>query len=105
MNAISVLADISLILVVVEFMLLAAIPLGVLYFVVRGMHWLNAHVRPWLRRVRAGVNKVRDAVERGSRAAAKPFIVASAYVAQAQGLARGVGKALSGRSWRFKEGQ
>jgi len=104
-NAISVLADISLILVVVEFMLLAAVPLGILFLAVRGVRQLNARLRPWLRRVRAGVNKVQGAVERGSRAAAKPFVVASVWVAQARGLARGVGKALSVRSWRFKEGQ
>ena len=96
MGTISVLADISAVLVILEFMLLAAVPLAVLYFATRGMRWLNAHLRPWLQQVQAGVNEVRDTVERGSRLVAKPFVTISVYSAQVQGLFRGVGKALSG---------
>jgi hypothetical protein len=97
-GAISVLADISAVLVILEFMLLAAVPLVVLYFANRGMRWFNARLRPWLRQVSAGVNRVRDAVERGSRLVAKPFVRASVSAAQVRGLFRGVGKALSDRS-------
>lgn len=98
MDVISVLADMSLVLVALEFMLLAAIPLAVLYLAVRGMRWLNGHLRPWLQQVQAGVNKVRDAVTRVSQAIVKPFIIISVYTAQAEGLVRGVGKALGNKS-------
>jgi hypothetical protein len=97
-DVISVLADMSLVLVVLEFMLLAAVPLAVLYLAVRGMHWLNGHLRPWLQQVQAGVNKVRDAVTRVLQALVKPFIIISVYTAQAEGLVRGVGRALGGKS-------
>ena len=98
MGTISVLADISALLVILEFMLLAAIPLAVLYFATQGMRWLNAHLRPWLRQVSAGVSKVRDATQRGSRSVVKPFVRASVSAAQVRGLFRGVGHALSGKS-------
>ncbi len=105
MDAVSVLADISLVLVVVEFMLLAAIPFVALYCANMGMRWLNARLRPGLRRVRAGINKAQGAVEQSSQAVVKPFVVAAVYAAQARGLVCGLGKALSGKSWRCKEGQ
>lgn len=94
MDTVSVLADISAVLVILEFMLLAAVPLAVLYFAIKGMRWLNEHLRPWLRQVQAGVNKARDAVNRGSRLVVRPFVAASVSAAQAQGLFRGLGKAL-----------
>jgi hypothetical protein len=97
-GTISVLADISAVLVILEFMVLATVPLVALYVANRGMQWLNAHLRPWLRQVSAGVNRVRDAVGRGSQLVAKPFVGASVSAAQVRGLFRGVGKALSGRS-------
>lgn len=90
MGTISVLADISAVLVILEFMLLAAVPLAALYFAVRGMRWLNEHLRPWLQQVQAIVNKVRDTVIRGSQSVVKPFVAASVYAAQAQGFFRGV---------------
>ena len=98
MGPISVLADISAVLVILEFMLLAAVPLVAFYFANRGMRWLNAHLGPWLRQVLAGINKVQDGVERGLRLVVKPFVVVSVSMAQVQGLFRGVGKALSGKS-------
>ena len=97
MDVISTLADISAVLVILEFMVLAAVPLIVLYFANRGMRWLNEHLRPWLRQVQAAIDKVRGTVERGSRSVAKPFVAASVYSAQVQGLFRGLGKALSGK--------
>jgi hypothetical protein len=97
-GTISVLADISAVLVIIEFMVLAAVPLAVLYLAGRGMHWLNTHLRIGLRQVQTGVNKVRDAVERGSRSVAKPFVAVSVYSAQVQGFFRGVAKVLSGKS-------
>lgn len=97
-DPISVLADISAVLVILEFMLLAAVPLLAFYFANRGMRWLNAHLGLWLRQVLAGINKVQDGVERGSRLVVKPFVVVSVSRAQVQGLFRGVGKALSGKS-------
>jgi len=98
-GTLSVLADISAVLVVLEFMLLAAVPLAVLYFANRGMHWLNRNLRPRLRQVLAVSNRVRDAAERGSRSVARPFVAASVLSAQAQGLFRGLGKVLSGKLW------
>ena len=98
MDTISVLADISAVLVILEFMLLAAVPLVALYFAVRGMRWLNTRLRPWLRQVLAEINKVRDLIEQGSRLVTKPFVAISVYSAQVQGLFRGVGKVLSGQS-------
>ena len=94
MGVISVLADISAVLVILEFMLLAAIPLIVLYFAHRGMRWLNVHLRPGLRQVQTMSNKVRDTVKRGSKSLARPFVAASVYSAQVQGLFRGLSKAL-----------
>jgi hypothetical protein len=91
-GTISVLADISAVLVILEFMLLAAIPLAVLFLAVRGMRWLNTNLRPWLQQVQAGVNKVRDAVRRGSRAVSRPFVTCAVYSAQLRGLFRGIGK-------------
>jgi hypothetical protein len=95
---ISVLADISAVLVILEFMLLAAIPLVVLYFANRGMGWLNTRLRPRLRQVLAGVNKARHVAQRGSHLVAKPFVGVSVSAAQVRGLFRGVGKALSDKS-------
>ena len=94
MGVISVLADISAVLVILEFMLLAAIPLIVLYFAHRGMRWLNMHLRPGLHQVQATSKKARDAVERGSKSLARPFVAVSVYSAQVQGLFRGMSKAL-----------
>ena len=82
MGTVSVLADISAVLVILEFMVLAAVPLVVLYSANRGMQWLNAHLRLWLRQVSAGVNRVRDAVGQGSRLVAKPFVGASVSAAR-----------------------
>jgi hypothetical protein len=93
-GAISVLADISAVLVILEFMLLAAIPLIVLYFAHRGMRWLNTHLRTGLRQAQAMSNKARDAVQRGSKSLARPFVAVSVYSAQVQGLFRGLSKAL-----------
>jgi hypothetical protein len=105
-GTISVLADISAVLVILEFMLLAAIPLAVLYLAVRGMHWLNEHLRPGLQQVQAGVNRVRDAVNQRAQSVARPFVAASVYAAQVQGFFDGVGQALRGKSpERFKEVQ
>lgn len=106
MDIISVLADMSLVLVILEFMLLAAVPLAVLYFANRGMRWLNDHLRLWLRQVQVGINKVRDAVVQGARSVTAPFVTASVYTAQAQGFFRGVGKAWGKQSTReLKEAQ
>ncbi len=98
MGIVSVLADISAVLVILEFMLLAAAPLIVLYFVNRGMHWLNTRLRPLLQQVQAGINKFGNTVERMSRCVVKPFVRVSVCVAQVQGLVRSVGKALSSKS-------
>lgn len=106
MGIISVLADISAVLVILEFMLLAAIPLAVLYLAVRGMQWLNEHLRLVLRQVQAGVNRVRDAVNQGAQSVARPFVAASVYAAQVQGFFDGVGQALGNKSSeKFKEVQ
>lgn len=94
MGVISVLADMSAVLVILEFMLLAAIPLAVLFLAVRGMRWLNTNLRLWLQQAQAGVNKIRDAVKRGAQAVAKPFVAFAVYSARVQGLFRGIGKAL-----------
>jgi hypothetical protein len=93
-GAISILADISAVLLILEFMLLAAIPLAVLYFANRGMRWLNRHLRPGLRQVQAMSNRVRDTVEQRSKSIGRPFVAVSVFSAQVQGLFRGVSKAL-----------
>jgi len=94
-GTVSILADISAVLVIVEFILLAAIPLLVLYFIVKGVRWLNEHLRPWLQQMQAKVDQVRDAVKRGSQAVAKPFVAISVCAAQVQGLFRGITRGLS----------
>jgi len=96
-GTVSVLADISAVLVILEFMVLAVVPLAVLYFACRGVRWLNTHLRVWLRQVQTGVNKVRGTVKRGAGLVAKPFVTGSVFFARLQGLCRGVGKALSGK--------
>ncbi len=87
----------SLILVAIEFLLLTAVPLVILYFINRGIRWLNAHLRLWLRQVRAGSDKVQGVVTQSAQSVLKPFVALSVYLAQVRGLVRGVGKALSGR--------
>jgi len=95
---VSVLADISAVLVILEFMLLAVIPLVVLYFAIKGMSCLNKHLRPWLQQMQAGVNKVRDAVNRGARLVLKPFVALSICTAQVQAFFHSVSKIWSGKS-------
>jgi len=97
-GTVSVLADISAVLVVLEFMVLAAIPLAVLYFANKGMRWLNEHLRLWLRQVQAGVNKLRDAINQSSQSVVKPFVTASVYAAQAGGFFRSLGRILGSKS-------
>lgn len=97
MDTISVLADMSLVLVAIEFLVLTAVPLLILYFINRGVRWLNVHLRLWLRQVQAGSGKVQNVVTQSARTVLKPFVALSVYLAQLRGLVRGVGKALSGK--------
>jgi len=96
-DTISVLADMSLVLVAIEFLLLTAVPLVILYFINRGIRWLNAHLKLWLRQVQAGSDKVQSVVTQGAQSVLKPFVALSIYLARLRGLVRGLGKALSGR--------
>ncbi|MFZ5917965.1 MAG: hypothetical protein ACOYZ7_13570 [Chloroflexota bacterium] len=93
MGALSVLADISAVLVILEFMVLAALPLLVLFFVVRGMRWLNENLRLLLRQVQSQVEKARHAVGRFCQAVTGPFVSISVFGAQIQGFLSGVSKA------------
>lgn len=66
--------DVSVVLLVVEAFILALIPLGVLYFVNRGLQRLRAFLRPIFRRTRARVQQVERVTFQVSELIVTPII-------------------------------
>jgi len=66
--------DISVIMLVIEYLILGAIPLLVLLKITQGMRRLLPLVRPALRRFHQQLCLVLGAIERGVLAMRKPFV-------------------------------
>jgi hypothetical protein len=66
--------DISVILLALEFMVLAAVPLIILYFITRGLRHAVRRARPFLRQVVGYGYQGLYAINRALYTIAKPFI-------------------------------
>lgn len=66
--------DVSVILLALEFMVLAAVPLVILYFITRGLRHVVREARPFLRQVVGYADQGLHAIEKGLSAIARPFV-------------------------------
>ena len=66
--------DVSVILLALEFMVLAAVPLVILYFINRGLRHVVREARPFLHQVVGYAGQGLQAIEKGLNAIASPFI-------------------------------
>lgn len=96
-QALATARDWALILLALEMMVLAAVPLAILYFVTKGLRGFLPKVRPALRRAADWLRAFHLTVERIMAAVRAPFITANAAAARAQVTLRGLGRMLPGR--------
>jgi len=90
LQAISFWADLATVLLVLEGMVLLAIPGATCYFAGRGVRWLLQNGRPFFRRVRGLAEQAREATETASAAVAGPVIQARSFPAWVRGVWRGL---------------
>ena len=74
LETLSVARDASVVLLVIEALVLGAIPLVVLLYVTRGLRRVLAGARPFLARIRAGALRVFDGIDIALRTLAGPFV-------------------------------
>jgi hypothetical protein len=66
--------DVSVILLAIEFMVLAAVPLVILYFITRGLRHVVRKARPFLRQVAGYGYQGFEAIDKGLNAIVRPFV-------------------------------
>jgi len=83
----SVLRDISIILLAVESFVFALVPLALFGGLVYGLWWLRRHenLPSWLKTVRAYFDQARDVVEKAMSAVVRPIYAIHSGVATIQG--------------------
>ncbi|HHX65361.1 MAG TPA: hypothetical protein GX702_10780 [Chloroflexi bacterium] len=96
-EALAAARDWALILLALESMVLAAVPLAVLYFVTKALRRFIPKVRPALRRATAWLRNLHEIVERIMASVCAPFIVGYAAAERVRITARGLGRMLPGR--------
>ncbi|MGC8839104.1 MAG: hypothetical protein ACP5UM_11880 [Anaerolineae bacterium] len=83
-------ADLATVLLVLEGMVLLAVPGVVFYFAGRGTRWLLQNGRPFFRRAHGWAERAREVTEASSSAVLGPVIQARSLPAWARGVWRGL---------------
>ena len=73
-ETVGTLRDIALVLLAIEWIVLAAIPLVILFYITKGLAGLVAKVRPAMRMAHAYVLRGAAAIDRGMRIVRTPFV-------------------------------
>ncbi|MGQ9566930.1 MAG: hypothetical protein ACUVWW_02635 [Anaerolineae bacterium] len=90
MQALSFWADLATVLLVLEGMVLLAVPGAVCYFAGRGARWLLRNGRPFFREVLGWAERAQEATEAASAAVSGPVIRMRTLPAWVRGVWRGL---------------
>ena len=88
--------DVSVILLALEFLVLGAVPLVILYFITRGLRHVVRETRPFLRQVVGYAHQGLQAIDTWLNAIARPFVWLHVQYAALTG---------SWRRWRWEQRQ